>query len=160
MKIDDVSIRVATSSDIQAIAHCRANDPAAGPPDSRMCAYLDGAHHPQHALLPRIGYVAAVDQTAVGYIAGHLTSRHGCEGEVQYLFVAPAMRRLGIGTELLRRMALWFQRHEARMVCVCLDADSPSARRFYTQTGASQLSENRPLWFVWQDIAASLLPPD
>ena len=86
----DISFRVATGADIAEMALCRLTDPAAGPGDPRMTAYFNGQHHPQRALAPRTGYVALIDATVVGYIAGHLTTRHECAGEVQYLFVAPA----------------------------------------------------------------------
>ncbi len=78
------------------------------PYDGRMAAYLEGYHHPQKALLPRVGYVAVADGTVVGYIAGHLTTRNACAAEVQYLFVSPDYRRNGIGTALLKLMAAWF----------------------------------------------------
>ena len=148
----DLSVRIASSADVSRMALCRLTDPAAGPADSRMAAYFDGLHHPRHALVPRRGYLVAVDQRIVGYIAGHLTTRHDCAGEVQYLFVDPAFRRRGLATQLLRLMVFWFLEHGARRVCVCLDADSPSARPFYESTGAAELSERRRLWYVWQDI--------
>lgn len=144
----DFVFREATSADVQGMAFCRLSDSAAGPADGRMGAYLSGLHHPQQALLPRIGYVAVMDQRVVGYIAGHLTTRHGCAGEVQYLFVEPAARRKAVATRLLRLMASWFVEHGARRVFVCLDADSPSARPFYEAVQAGQLSETRRFWFV------------
>ena len=89
---DDIRFQIATSADVSAMAACRLNDPAAGPADPRMAAYFDGEHHPQQALPSRVGYVALVPEGVIGYIAGHLTTRHGCDGEVQYLFVAPEFR--------------------------------------------------------------------
>lgn len=155
-----VTFRAATSADVSAMAHCRLSDPAAGPADQRMAAYFDGLHHPQRALAPRIGYVACADTRVVGYIAGHLTTRHDCAGEIQYLFVEPAHRRQGVATELLRLMARWFaEQLGARRVCVCLDADSPSAQPFYAALGASQLAPNRPLWYVWADIGLLIPGP-
>src|ERR1700733_14801497 len=77
-------------------------------------AYFTGDHHPQQALLPRIGYVAIDGSEMAGYIAGHLTERLGCDGEIKYMFVAPAYRRRG-----LRR--LW---------CICRgDGSCSKARR-------------------------------
>jgi hypothetical protein len=52
------------------------------PADPRMAAYLDGDHHPQQALGPRVAFVAIVSEKTVGYIAGHLTTRQGCGGEL------------------------------------------------------------------------------
>ena len=86
----------------------------------------------------------------------HLTTRHKCAGEVQYLFVNPSVRRIGIATGLLRLMASWFLEQDARRVRVCLDEDSPSARPFYEAAQAVQLSETRRFWYVWSDIGEVL----
>jgi len=59
-----------------------------------MEAYFNGQHHPQQALLPRAGYVALDGDQVIGYIAGHRTNRHGCQGEVQYLFVERRLQRV------------------------------------------------------------------
>jgi len=147
---DDIRFRVATSADVPAIAVCRLTDLAAGPADPRMAAYLDGTHHPQEALPPRVGYVALIREDVIGYIAGHLTKRHGRAGEVQYLFVAPDFRRRGVATALLRLLADWFVNARARKVCVCVDADSPAAKPFYESAGASPF---RRLWYGWDDIS-------
>jgi GNAT superfamily N-acetyltransferase len=116
-----------------------------------MAAYFDGKHHPQEALPPRMGHVALVGEAVIGYIAGHLTTRHGCAAEVQYLFVVPEFRRRGVATALLRLLADWFVTTGALKVCVCVDADSPAAKPFYASTGASPF---RPLWYGWDDISA------
>lgn len=115
-----------------------------------MAAYFDGKHHPQQALPPRIGYVALVRDGVIGYIAGHLTTRHGCAGEVQYLFVSPDFRRRGVATALLRLLADWFGSGCAQKVCVCVDADSPAAKPFYESAGASPFMR---LWYGWDDIS-------
>ena len=98
--------RQAFSTDVPKMARCRLGDPAAGQADERMAAYLDGHHHPQQALAPRIGYVAVVNAAVVGYVAGHLTRRFNTQGELQYLYVAPGYRRRGIARELVRRLAV------------------------------------------------------
>ena|SRR5262245_42425977 len=147
---DDIHFRIVTSADVPAMAACRLTDPAAGPADPRMAAYFDGKHHPQEALLARVGYVALVRESVVGYIAGHLTTRHGYAGEVQYLFVAPEFRRRRVATALLGLLADWFGNAGALKVCVCVDSDSPSARPFYESTGASPF---RRFWCGWDDIS-------
>jgi GNAT superfamily N-acetyltransferase len=147
---DDIRFGVATSADVPAMAACRLTDPAAGPADPRMAAYFDGKHHPQEALPPRVGYVALVREAVIGYIAGHLTTRHGCAGEVQYLFVVPEFRRRGVATALLRLLADWFCKARALKVCVCVDADSPAAKPFYESAGASPF---RRFWYGWDDIS-------
>jgi len=78
--IDSVQFRKATSADVAAMARCRLTDPAAGMADPRMAAYFEGQHHPQQALLPRVGYVAWAGAAVDGYIAGHRTHRYDCEG--------------------------------------------------------------------------------
>jgi GNAT superfamily N-acetyltransferase len=148
--IADTQFREATTVDVPAMAQCRLADPAAGAADPRMAAYFDGRHHPQHALLPRVGYVALADGAVIGYIAGHRTTRHDCDGEMQYLFVAPAYRRRGIAMALLRLLARWFREHGARRVCANVDTVSPGAQPFYVASGASPLSE---YWYAWEDIS-------
>ena len=115
-----------------------------------MSAYFDGKHHPHQALASRVGYVAVLDGEVVGYIAAHLTTRHRCEGEVQYLFVTPAHRRIGIATGLIQLVAEWFTTQGAAKVCVCVDADSPAAEPFYESLGAKPI---RKFWMAWEDIA-------
>jgi GNAT superfamily N-acetyltransferase len=145
----DIRYRAATSADVPAMAACRLTDPGAGAADPRMAAYFDGHHHPQQALAPRTGYVAVVGDAVVGYIAGHRTTRYGCEGEVQYLFVAPQYRRRGIATALVRAMADWFMEQGAVHVCVNVSPDNPAARPFYESMGARPLKK---FWYAWNDI--------
>ncbi|HEX3142388.1 MAG TPA: GNAT family N-acetyltransferase [Pyrinomonadaceae bacterium] len=130
---------------------CHLADPTTSGADTRMAAYFEGRHHPQDALASRVGYVASIDQVIVGYIAGHRTTRHGCAGEVQYLFVSPEFRRRGIATGLLRLLAEWFQSEGVREVCVALANDSPpEAKPFYESVGATPLKKH---WYSWKDIA-------
>jgi GNAT superfamily N-acetyltransferase len=150
MAADEVRFHQATSKDVPAMALCRQTEPAAGAPDPRMASYFDGAHHPQEALLPRTGYVALKGERVVGYIAGHLTKRHGCDGELQYLFVEPAYRRQGFGTALLRLLAEWFRERGARKVCVGIANDSPpETKPFVEHLGALPLVKH---WYAWDDI--------
>lgn len=139
----------ATSADVPAMARCRAADANAGPADERMARYLEGQHHPQQALAPRTAFVALIDDEVVGYIAGHATTRFDYNGEVQYLYVAPANRRRGIATHLLRLLAGWFDRRGIRRVCVNADIESPDAIPFYLAAHALPLNR---YWYVWDDI--------
>ena len=148
--IAGIEFREAITADAAAMAQCRLADPMNGPADPRMAAYFDGRHHPQQALLPRVGYLALADGEVIGYIAGHKTTRHGCGGEVQYLFVAPAYRRRGIGTALLRLLAKWFEEQDVQKVCVAIAGDSPrEARPFHESLGAKPLKK---YWHAWEDI--------
>ena len=148
--IDNVQFREATSADVAAMVRCHLSDPVNPSADSRMAAYFEGEHHPQKALLARVGYVALVNQEIIGYIAGHRTTRHGCAGEVQYLFVATSQRRRGIATALIRLLANWFSEQGARQVCVGVADDSPKeARPFYESVGAIPFKRH---WYAWEDI--------
>jgi GNAT superfamily N-acetyltransferase len=115
-----------------------------------MAAHLEGRHHPRHAPAPRVAYVATGGAAVAGCIAGHLTRRYGCDGEVQYLDVAPAHRRAGLASMRPRELAVWFAAQGAVRVCVDVNDDSPGARPFHARRGAQPL---RPHWMVWPDIS-------
>ncbi len=95
----------------------------------------------------------------IGYIAGHLTTRHNCGGEVQYLYVRPAYRRHGVARDLLHLMADWFHSYSAVRVCVSADIDSPSALAFYQHEGAVPLFAGKKGWWVWERIDNLLAVP-
>ena len=146
-----VTCRVATPDDVAGMAQCRLEDPAAGPADSRMTAYMEGTHHPQQALEPRVVLTAVADHRIVGYIAGHLTRRYECEGELQYLYVAPRYRRSGVPAQLFARLAAWFGAQGARRICVNVAPENAAARAFYAKFGAQELGR---FWYAWSDIQA------
>ena len=145
-------VRPATPNDIARIASIRDGDLESGPADARMRLYLEGRHHPQKALLPRVIFFAAIDDEPVGYIGGHLTRRFDCEGELQYLYVTPQHRRSGVATALVQRLAAWFIDQKVLRVCVNVNSDSPGAEPFYRKHGAATL---RPHWMVWNDISVA-----
>ena len=122
--------------------------------DHRMAAYLAGEHHPQQALPARVLLMATADDAAVGYIAGHLTRRFGCQGELQWIYVVPGYRRTGVGSRLLAMLAGWFVEHGAGRICV--DVGDDAARPFYRRHGAAPLNRH---WMEWEDIAVVLAPP-
>ena len=142
-------VRSASVEDVLLMEECRRLHHAS-PADERMTAYFRGLHHPQQALLPRIGYIALSDKAPVGYSAGHLTTRFGYTGELQYLFVAQPYRRRGIGRRLVQELARWFIAQRAATVCVCVDSESEAAAPFYTSLGAKPF---KPHWYAWEDIA-------
>ena len=151
--IPTIRYREASGADVPAMERCRAGDPQAGPADERMAAYLDGRHHPQHALGARIAFVAEAANVVVGYIAAHATTRHECGGEVQYLFVAPPYRRHGVASALLHSVARWFRDQGIRRVCVDVDIESDGAIPFYVAEHATQM---RKCWYMWEDIGIVL----
>ena len=148
----DLTCRPALATDVPAMARLRA---ASGWPGGagaeRMQRYLAGEHHPQHALPPRTAIIAEVGGAVVGFIAGHRTTRFGCDGELQWVLVDPAHRGAGVAARLLGELAAWFGAVGAMRVCVNVAPENARARRFYAQHGAEALSEH---WMVWPDIAA------
>ena len=105
------------------------------------------------ALIPRVSYVAVEEDLMVGFIAGHLTRRHQCDGELEWINVIPERRRSGVASELLRRLAEWFAGQKVFRVCVDVDPAKTAVRRFYMCHGAIDLNKH---WLVWNDITAVL----
>lgn|SRR5579862_7661645 len=114
---------------------------------------------PSHATDACVG-----NDRIVGLIAGHLTRRFGCDGELEWISVRPEFRELGIASQLLRRLAEWFLAQDvgsmlgtalperglgARRICVDVEPTNRIARRFYARHGAIDL---KPHWMVWEDI--------
>jgi GNAT superfamily N-acetyltransferase len=116
--------------------------------NTRLSGYYHHELHPQKALLPRIIYVAINSGSIVGFIAGHLTERFGCDGELQWINVIPGFRNAGIATELVHLLARWFVEQNAHYVCV--DPGSEQSRKFYAGHGAENLNEH---WMAWKDIS-------
>ena len=148
----EVEYRRATVEDVPAIMSSRGADPHWGPADARTAAYLQGTHHPQKALPPRALFVAVVDKDVAGYIAGHLTERYDCDGELQYLWVAPDHRRRGVALNLFRMLTGWFHDHRAKSICVDVEPENVVARSFYSKCGAEELNSH---WLIWQDVAST-----
>jgi ribosomal protein S18 acetylase RimI-like enzyme len=147
----------ADRSDIPAMARIRAAEwETEAYWNGRISGYLDGEIHPQHALKPRVIYVASEGDSLVGFIAGHLTRRHGCDGELEWINVIPERRASGIAAELLRLSAAWFVEHQALRICVDVDPANTAAQRFYRRHGAETL---KPHWLVWNDIKVVLDRP-
>ena len=144
-----VTFRVARAEDVVAIMRSRSTDAEWGPADHRTRSYLEGRHHPQSALPARTAFLAMKDDKVLGYIAGHLTQRYDCDGELQYLWVAPSDRGRDIATRLLELLALWFSEQPARRICVDVLPDNSRARSFYMRHGARELNPN---WMCWDDI--------
>lgn len=115
----------------------------------RISGYLQGRINPQHALAPRTCYVAAEHGSVVGFVTGHLTARHGCDGELEWINVIPERRRGGVASQLLRLLARWFFQQGAFRVCVDVNPANAEALAFYMRNGAERLHEN---WLVWNDI--------
>jgi len=143
-------IRPAEPRDIPAMAVLRSHHwetPAYWEP--RVENYLFGRQSPQLALAERAMFVAEQDSDVIGFVAGHLTRRYQCDGELEWINVAPDHRGRGIAGSLLMAMAQWFTQKNARRVCVDVVPENTVARRFYSAHGAVLLN---PHWMVWEDI--------
>jgi GNAT superfamily N-acetyltransferase len=92
-------------------------------------------------------WMASDEGTPVGYIAGHLTRRYACDGELQWIYVVREYRRRGVASRLLGLLADWFVEQNARRICV--DVGDDEARHFYRRHGATVLNQH---WMVWEDI--------
>ena len=115
--------------------------------EQRITGYLKLTHHPQKALHERIIFVAEDNATIIGFIAGHLTRRFNCDGELQWINVIEKYRNKQIGFELLCVLNKWFIKHNAFKICV--DPGNEFARRFYKKYGAENLSNH---WLFWKDV--------
>jgi ribosomal protein S18 acetylase RimI-like enzyme len=143
-------LRQAGKADVPAMARIRAT--RLGTPEfweKRISGDMDCEHHPQKALKPRVIYVALEGDSLVGFIAGHLTRRYECDGELEWIDVIAERRRSGVASELLRLLAAWFAGQNARRICVGVDPANTAARSFYTRHGAESLN---PHWLVWNDM--------
>lgn len=147
---DDILYRQAQDSDIPQMAEIRAGD--WGTEEywrERIAQYLDFRLHPRESLQPRVAFVGLEGKHVVGLIAGHLTRRFGCDGELEWISVRPECRNRGVAAKLLSFLAEWFVANNARRICVDVEPSNEVARRFYARHGAEDL---KPHWMVWRDI--------
>jgi GNAT superfamily N-acetyltransferase len=113
----------------------------------RIAGYMDCTINPCQALASRIIYVATENEIVIGFIAGHLTQRFKCDGELEWIDVHDEYRRKGIASEMLKLLATWFIEHKALKICI--DPGNENAREFYNWHQAEKLNEH---WLVWNDI--------
>lgn len=151
LSAEEVLYRPATLRDVSDMARLRRERWANAPDwEQRIADYLSGEHHPRQALHPRIAVVAEHGDEVIGFIAGHLTRRYHCEGELQWINVVESQRRQGIATGLLRELAGWFTDYNAHRICVDVQPRNIGARAFYARHGAEPLNDH---WMVWNNIA-------
>jgi len=157
-KVSAVFYRLSQTADIPGMAQIRAREWGSFEYwTMRIAGYLAGEINPQQALAPRTCYVAVDRNSVVGFVAGHLTRRHGCDAEIEWINVMPERRGAGIASELLRLVAGWFVEQKALRVCVDAEPSNAGARAFYMRHGAETLNE---YWLVWNDIRRVLgMPP-
>jgi len=116
----------------------------------RINGYLNLELHPKHALKNRVLYVALKNNKIVGLIAGHLTKRYNCDGELQWINVQTKHQKQGVATSLLKILASWFVQHNAQSVCVDIDPENIEGIHFYKKQKAQQLNA---YWMVWPNIS-------
>jgi GNAT superfamily N-acetyltransferase len=153
---EELLFRPATLLDVSAMTQLRSEHWGKAPDwEQRIAAYLSGEHNPRDARSQRIAILAEQDGEVVGFIAGHLTRRYQCDGELQWINVSADFRGQGVATELLRQLADWFASNNARRICVDVQPRNTVARTFYTRHGAQPLNDH---WLVWEDIALVAQP--
>ncbi len=157
-----MQIRDAVDSDLDAIARVQARTMVASDYygnavdeeseyrriHPRVVGYLAGTHNPSYSLSERAVFVAAHDEQIIGLAAGHRSTRMGCTGELQWMFVLPRWQRQGIGAGLLRPLRQWFKVHKSTKVIVDAPPENPY-RAFYLKHGAIPLDE---YWLYWENI--------
>jgi GNAT superfamily N-acetyltransferase len=144
----EINYREVKDKDIRWLAKFRANNNEEQMYwQQRITGYLKLTHHPQKAFQQRVIFVAEDDATIIGFIAGHLTQRFNCDGELQWINVDEAYRNRGIGFELICVLNKWFIQHNAFQICV--DPGSEPAKKFYKKYGAEYLNEH---WLFWRDV--------
>lgn len=111
--------------------------------------YLEGSYSPRFAQGDRAVFVAWFETQRAGYVAGHRTTRFGCEGELQWLNVAEAFRGKGVADALIQRVLDWFLSNSIFKVCVNVDPDNIAGRKVYFRNGASELDSH---WLIWLDL--------
>lgn len=144
----EICVRLATQGDVPFIASLRGGVPL----EPVVAAYLAGDYFPSHALRKRVVFLASMQAQPVGYVAGHLTTRMGCDGELQWLNVAENFRGLGVGDRLTVAILEWFKGQGCRKVCVNVASENIPARTVYGRNGAIGFDEH---WMVWSDLAKS-----
>lgn len=147
----EVQYREANLSDVPAMARIRAMEWQTEKFwQDRIAGYMNNEHHPQHALEKRIVFVAVIADEIVGFIAGHLTQRYNCDGELQWVNVKQQYRGKVVSAGLLRTLAKWFITQNALMVCIDVDPENTIAQKFYRTHGAEILNKH---WLYWKDIS-------
>ena len=124
---------------------------------SRIQGYLNGSKSPKQAKPERMIFVAAEEEKIIGFIAGHLTNRFECQGELQWINVIESYQGKGIASKLLQIMAKWFVQHRANSVCVNVEPDNAKGLSFYTKHKAETLDDH---WMKWENISVLDQMPD
>jgi ribosomal protein S18 acetylase RimI-like enzyme len=150
-----VMIRPAEVSDVPAMAAIRAQEwETQAYWETRIGNYLRGEIDAQQALQGQaVVFVAVREGAVIGFIAGHRTRRHGCQGELEWIDVVAAHRRQGIAGQLIVTLASWFVEQKALRICIDVKPTNTAARALYAKFGARPLN---PHWMVWEDVRVAV----
>ena len=151
-----VMIRAAEACDVSAMAAIRALEwETQAYWERRIGNYVRGEIGAQQALQGHAAaFVAVREGTVIGFIAGHRTTRHGCQGELEWIDVVAAHRRQGIAGQMIVKLAGWFVEQEALRVCIDVKPENTAARGLYAKYGAQPLN---PHWMVWEDVRVAVV---
>lgn len=114
--------------------------------EPRIAAYIIGQLTPAFGLEPRAVFVAVDEHNdVVGFIAGHLSKRFHCDGEIYWLNVQADRRGQRIADLLLSALFGWFAQHNAHKLCIEVPPSSESARKLLARHNAQPIG---PLWLT------------
>lgn len=148
--METVLIRPAEPRDVPAMAAIRAAEwETQAYWEKRIGAYLAGNISAQHAVPGHAVFVAEVEGKIVGLVAGHRTTRHQCQGELEWIDVVAPYRRRGIAGRMVVTLAGWFAEQQTLRVCIDVKPENSVARGLYAKYGARPLN---PYWMFWEDI--------
>ena len=155
-----MEIIVATITDIEELTRVEIesklqsfdnNEPIAIDYDTRLYRWNTyfNEQSPASAKPERIVFKAVIDDSIIGYIAGHLTNRYEKDAEIQSFYVLKHQQRKGIGSKLLYHFTGWLIDKNAKSLCVGIALENPY-QQFYLKYGAQYLN---PHWIYWDDIS-------
>jgi len=101
--------------------------------------------------------VAEVTDEVIGFIAGHLTQRFACNGELEWINVFPEYRGKDVSSKLLTHLWKCFAAEKATKVCVNMEPQNSGARKFYAKHGAIELNSH---WMVYVQLCAMAPHPN
>jgi GNAT superfamily N-acetyltransferase len=114
----------------------------------RWRRYIVEGSSAQYARGDGWAFLAEVDGWPIGFAAYHHTARHGADAELQAIYVLHEMQGLGVGSQLLRRIARRLVADGSRTMCVGYDPRNPY-KWFYARHGAVEID---PHWSIWRDL--------
>ena len=116
---------------------------------NRWRTYLCEGSRAQMATGDSFTFIAEVEGQPVGFAAYHHTRRHNTHAELQSIYVRKEAQGCGVGTQLLRMIAVRLIEEGSATMCVGYDPRNPY-RRFYLKHGAVEIN---PYWSFWPDVS-------